>query len=107
MERLIVPKSNQLNTDTSFSLSDAYDISSLAASDLKWMNVALSDIRARISKLKKDLTERDSNNQYDFYVIEKMLCMYEYLAEERLHHHEQESERLKALFWQANKGGEA
>jgi hypothetical protein len=89
-----------------YDAGDMHDLASLAASDMGWMNMALHDVQQRVLKIKEELTKHDINAQYHFYVLEQMLGMYGYLAEERTHCHEKEAEIYKAE-WETLKRGEA
>ena len=95
--------SNQINKPTAknYDAGDMYDLASLAECDLDWMSTAITDIRLRLAKLKADLTERDVNAQYSFHMLEKVLEMYEYLAEDRARCHQKQAE-VYLKEWQGN-----
>ena len=76
-----------------------YDLSTLAQSDLGWMSVALTDVRKRVNELKKELVEKNPINKHYFMALEKILEMYEFIAEERekdyISHAEKYNEELE------------
>ena len=100
--------SNQIKKPTvkTHDVGDMLDLATLAECDMDWMYTALVDVRLRVAKLKEELTARDVNAQYHFHMLEKVLEMYEYVAEDRTRCHEQRAEAYKKE-WEKIKGGEA
>ena len=93
-----MPKINSKHTPETYDAISMYDLASLAESDMRWMEVAITDIKKRIKELKKDL----GINATGFHALDNILDMYEYLAENRLNHYGEEAEAYKAE-WEANK----
>ena len=96
---------NSTNTPTKYDAGDMHDLASLAACDMDWMYTALVDVRLRVARIKQELTARDVNAQYHFHTLEKVLEMYEYIAEDRTRCHEQQAEAYKEE-WEKIKGGD-
>jgi len=80
---------NMPETYTTVDMLDAY---SLAECDMQWMSVAITDIKKRIKELKNDL----GINATGFYALEHVVDMYQYIAENRLHHYSGEAEAYQA-----------
>lgn len=85
---------------------DMLNLSALAECDMDWMFTALTDVRLRVARIKEELTKRDVNAQYHFHTLEKVLEMYEYIAEDRARYHEQQTEAYQKAC-ESIKGGEA
>ena len=89
---------NAQNTPKTYTTGDMVDAYSLAEWDMQWMSVAITDIKKRIKDLKNDL----GINATGFYALEHVVDMYQYIAENRLHHYLNETEAYQAE-WDANK----
>lgn len=89
---------NAQNTPKTYTTGDMVDAYSLAECDMQWMSVAITDIKKRIKELKNDL----GINATGFYALEHVVDMYQYIAENRLHHYSGEAEAYRAE-WDANK----
>ena len=74
---------------------DMYDMATLAQADLEWLSIALTDVRKRVAEVKKEVTEIAPSSQYRFKTLEKILEMYEFIAEEREQHHVNEAHAYK------------
>lgn len=61
---------------------DMTDLATLAHEQIDWLSTGLADIRKEILSVKSELTNRDSDNQYKFAVLEKKAEIFEYLAED-------------------------
>lgn len=90
------------NKTKTYDAGDMHNLASLAESDLDWMSTAITDIRIRITKIKDDLTARDIDAQYHFHTLERVLGMYEYLAEDRARCYEGHSKEYKTE-WESSK----
>ena len=86
---------NSTNTPKKYDAGDMLDLATLAECDMDWMYTALVDVRLRVARIKEELTARDVNAQYHFHTLEKVLEMYEYIAEDRTRCHEQQAEAYK------------
>lgn len=82
---------------------DMYDLSTLAQSDLNWLSIALTDVRKRVSDLKEEFNEIAEHSKYRFNTLEKILEMYEFIAEER----EQDHAKLAEKYEKEMKEGQA
>ena len=91
---IMTNSNNDQNTPETYDAINMYDLASLAECDMQWMNVAITDIKKRIKELKKDL----GINATGFYALDNILDMYQYLAENRLNHYEEEAEAYKAEY---------
>ncbi|MFH3773824.1 hypothetical protein WAI13_00260 [Acinetobacter baumannii] len=80
---------NSKNTPKTYDAIDMHDLASLAESDMQWMSVAIKDIRKRLKEIKSEL---GNNNVLGFYDLEHVVDMYQYIAENRLHHYSDETE---------------
>ena len=80
------------NTPETYTTGDMLDAYSLAECDMQWMSVAITDIKKRIKELKNDL----GINATGFYALEHVVDMYQYIAENRLHHYSGEVEAYQA-----------
>lgn len=89
---------NTLKTYDAGEMADAY---SLAESDMQWMSVAITDIRKRLKEIKSKLGD---NNVLGLHDLEHVVDMYQYIAENRLHHYSEEAEAYVAE-WEKMKGG--
>ncbi|WBX39024.1 hypothetical protein [Acinetobacter schindleri] len=92
---------NSKNTPRNYDAGEMADVYSLAESDMQWMSVAIKDIRKRLKEIK---TELGNNNVLGFYDLEHVVDMYQYIAENRLHHYSDETEAYQAE-WEKMKGG--
>ncbi|EOA3793186.1 TPA: hypothetical protein JI136_09520 [Acinetobacter baumannii] len=92
---------NSKNTPKTYDASDMHNLASLAESDMNWMSVAITDIKKRIKEIKSEL---GNNNVLGFYDLEHVVDMYQYIAENRLHHYSDETEAYQAE-WEKMKGG--
>ena len=96
--------SNQINSKNTLKTYDAGEMAdaySLAESDMQWMSVAITDIKKRLKEIKSKL---GNNNVLGFYDLEHVVDMYQYIAENRLHHYSDETEAYQAE-WEKMKGG--
>ena len=80
------------NMPETYTTVDMLDVYSLAECDMQWMSVAITDIKKRIKELKNDL----GVNATGFYALEHVVDMYQYIAENRLHHYSGEVEAYQA-----------
>ncbi|EHU1907198.1 hypothetical protein ABTP92_11835 [Acinetobacter baumannii] len=92
---------NSKNTPKTYDAGEMADVYSLAESDMQWMSVAIKDIRKRLKEIK---TKLGNNNVLGFYDLEHVVDMYQYIAENRLHHYSDETEAYQAE-WEKMKGG--
>lgn len=83
-----------------YNLLNLLDAVSLAASDMRWMNTAISHIRKEVVRLNKLAESGKEVSQYHFSELVTHLEMYEYLADVRSKYHTDESERLNDEFEQ-------
>ena len=83
---------NSTNTPKTYTTGDMVDAYSLAECDMQWMSVAITDIKKRIKELKNDL----GINATGFYALEHVVDMYQYIAENRLHHYSGEAKAYQA-----------
>lgn len=90
------------NKTKTYDAGDMHNLASLAENDLDWMSTAITDIRIRIAKIKDDLTARDVDAQYHFHTLERVLSMYEYLAEDRARCYDENSKKYKTE-WESSK----
>ena len=90
---------NSTNTPEKYDAGDMVDAYSLAECDMQWMSVAITDIRKRLKEIKSEL---GNNNVLGFYDLEHVVDMYQYIAENRLHHYSDEAEAYQAE-WEADK----
>ena len=81
---------NMPETYTTVDMLDAY---SLAECDMQWMSVAITDIKKRLKEIKSKL---DNTNVIGLYDLEHVVDMYQYIAENRLHHYSGEAEAYQA-----------
>lgn len=94
--------SNQINSKNApknYDAGDMVDAYSLAECDMQWMSVAITDIKKRIKEIKNKL---DNANVIGLYDLEHVVDMYQYIAENRLHHYSDETEAYQAE-WDADK----
>ena len=82
---------------------DMCDLALLAQSDLNWLTIALTDVRKRVNELKEEFIEKNPINHHYFMTLEKILEMYEFIAEER----EQDHARLAEKYEKEMKEGQA
>ncbi|MEB3754305.1 hypothetical protein [Acinetobacter sp. MD2(2019)] len=87
----------------SYDAGDMLDMADIAHADMDWMSIAIEDLSVRLRQLKKDMTAYNVNAPYHFEVLEKVMQMYEYVADNRKHYHKQESAKYEAL-WEQEKG---
>ena len=80
---------NMPETYTTVDMLDAY---SLAECDMQKMNIDKKKKKKRIKELKNDL----GVNATGFYALEHVVDMYQYIAENRLHHYSGEVEAYQA-----------
>ena len=81
------------NTPETYTTGDMLDAYSLAECDMQWMSVAITDIKKRIKEIKSKL---DNTNVIGLYDLEHVVDMYQYIAENRLHHYSGEVEAYQA-----------
>lgn len=68
------------------------------------MSVALNDIRKRVGELKEKLKEINPENIYYFGNLEKILEMYEYIAESRKQEYNTHTEKYQKELDKNDKG---
>lgn len=95
---------NPIKNSKTYSSGEMFDTQSLATADMNWMRTALEELRHKIIKLKKRLSEQYGLNEIYFDEIETLSSMYSYLAEERHRHHAEMSE-IYEKEWK-NEGGD-
>ena len=94
---------NQINKSIpkNYNAGDMLDAYSFAESDMQWMSVAITDIKARLTEINKQL-DADKVSVLGMHQFKHILDMYEYIVEERQHFHSAEAEQYRAE-WEANK----
>jgi hypothetical protein len=97
----MLTKNNPQSMPKTYDAGEMADAYSLAESDMQWMSVAIKDIRKRLKEIKSEL---GNNNVLGFYDLEHVVDMYQYIAENRLHHYSDEAEAYQAE-WEKMKGG--
>ena len=95
--------SNQINSKK-YDAGDMYDIQSLAAYDMNWVQIALNRVRRDFIKLSMDLQQKGVHSVY-FDELQTFLEMYSYLAEERHNYHAEMSEQYEQE-WKGQGGAE-
>ena len=95
---------NSTNTPKKYDAGDMYDLASLAAYDMNWMQTAINRVRCDFIKLRKNLQQQGVHSVY-FDELQTVLEMYSYLAEERHNSHAEMSEKYEKE-WENTKGGE-
>lgn len=95
----MLTKNNSQSMPKTYDAGEIADAYSLAESDMQWMSVAIKDIRKRLKEIKSEL---GNNNVLGFYDLEHVVDMYQYIAENRLHHYSDEAEAYQAE-WEADK----
>lgn len=91
------------NTAPQYNADDMLDLATLASEQIEWLSIGLSDIRKELINLKAELTKRDVNNQYKFYVLEKKIEIFEYLSQDQ----QEVCKREIAKYTLENNGGDA
>ncbi|AYO55270.1 hypothetical protein [Acinetobacter wuhouensis] len=89
---------NSNNTPKTYDAMDLNDAYSLAECDMRWMSVAITDIKKRIKELEKNLGILATG----FYDLKHVIDLYQYVAENRLQHYEEEAETYQTEY-NANK----
>lgn len=98
----MMPNSNKsLQT---YNTGDIVDIYSLAENDMRWMSVAISDIKKRLKELTNELGHK---NIVGLYALENTIDMYQYIAENRLNYYWDEIATYEAELKASKQGGEA
>ena len=82
---------NSENTPKTYNAGDMLDAYSLAESDLKWMTHALGDLLKKFTELEVRLGKEQHVPDFYFNELKTFIHMYEYLADNRLNHHEKEA----------------
>ncbi|MEN8291851.1 hypothetical protein ABFO59_05140 [Acinetobacter radioresistens] len=95
-----MPKSTPENK--TYDAGDMYTAYSLAECDMQWMFNAISDLTEQIERLRAMAESGELDSKYYFDPIITRSNMYEYLAEDRMHHHQREAEVYKNE-WEAFK----
>lgn len=95
----MLTKNNSQSMPKTYDAGEIAGAYSLAESDMQWMSVAIKDIRKRLKEIKSEL---GNNNVLGFYDLEHVVDMYQYIAENRLHHYSDEAEAYQAE-WEADK----
>lgn len=96
--------SNQINSKNTLKTYDAGEMAdaySLAESDMRWMSVAITDIKKHLKEIKSKL---GNNSVLGLYDLEHIVDMYQYIAENRLHHYSGEAKAYE-VEWEEIKGG--
>lgn len=89
---------NSNNTPKMYDAGDMHNIAYIAECDMRWMSVAITDIKKRLKEIKREFGNR---SVVGFYDLEHVVDMYQYIAENRLQHYEEEAEAYEAE-WEAN-----
>lgn len=95
---------NSNNSLQTYNTGDIVDIYSLAENDIRWMSVAISDIKKRLKELTNELGHK---NIVGLYALENTIDMYQYIAENRLDYYSGEMETYEAELKANKQGGEA
>lgn len=83
---------NSKNPPKTYDSGEMYDVQSLAAQDMHWMQTALDQLRHKIFNLKKNLNAQYGINEIFFDELETLSHMYSYLADERHKYHAEMAE---------------
>ena len=104
-----MPKQNtsleNQNTPKTYDASDLLDAHSLAHADLNWMHTAIYHVRKEVQRIHNLAEQGEVITQYHLSELIEHLHMYEYLADNRMSHHEREAEAYQEE-WQGNQGGD-
>ena len=93
---------NQKNYDT----GDMLDLSNLAASDVKWLNLAIKHLKAEFYDTKDFIQSNHKVHDSYFEQLDEFFGMYEHLANDRL----EEKEEVVVMYqneWDNSKDGQA
>lgn len=93
---------NSKNTPKTYDAGDMHDLASLAECDMDWMSTAIAHVRKEIKRIHGLAQNGEIISQYHFSELIVHLDMYEYLADDRRHHHAEEAERYSKE-WEADK----
>ncbi|MEB3766377.1 hypothetical protein [Acinetobacter sp. MD2] len=88
-----MPNSNQTTAIQTYNTTDMVDAYSLAECDMRWMSVAISDIKKRLQELNNELGHKSI---VGLYALEHTVDMYQYIAENRLNYYMGETEAYEA-----------
>ncbi|HBM2653406.1 TPA: hypothetical protein LUY02_004752 [Enterobacter hormaechei subsp. hoffmannii] len=87
-----MPKQNtpleNKNTPKTYDSCDLLDAHELAQSDLSWMHTAIFHIRKEVQRIHNLSKQGEIITQYHLSEMIEHLHMYEYLAENRMSHHQ-------------------
>lgn len=97
-----MPKINSKNTPKTYDASDLNDAYSLAECDLKWMSTAIGHVKEEIKRIHALAKDGEVISQYHLSGLITHLDMYEYLADDRRHHHAKEAKAYE-VEWETNK----
>ena len=95
---------NSNNTPKTYDAGDMHDLASLAECDMGWMSTAITHVKKEIKRIHGLAKNGEVISQYHFSELITHLDMYEYLADDRRHHHAKEAEAYEAE-WEKIKGG--
>ena len=90
------------NTPKNYNAGDVADVHSLAESDMHWMSTAITSVNREIKRLHDLAKNGEILSQYHFSELITHLDMYEYLADDRRHHHAKEAKAYE-VEWETNK----
>lgn len=93
---------NSKNTPKTYDASDLNDAYSLAECDMQWMSAAIGHVKEEIKRIHALAKDGEVISQYHFSELITHLDMYEYLADDRRHHHAKEAKAYE-VEWEANK----
>ena len=97
-----MPKINSKNTPETYDAGDVADAHSLAECDMQWMSTAIGHVKEEIKRIHALAKDGEVISQYHFSELITHLDMYEYLADDRRHHHAKEAKAYE-VEWKANK----
>ena len=96
---------NQINSKNTSKINDAgdmHDMATMAESDVEWMSTAITQVRKEIKRIHALVNNGEIISQYHFSELITHLDMYEYLADDRRHHHAKEAKAYE-VEWETNK----
>ena len=93
---------NSNNTPKTYDAGDLNDAYALAECDMQWMSTAITHVKKEIKRIHALAENGEVISQYHFSELITHLDMYEYLADDRRHHHAKEAEAYNTE-WEANK----
>lgn len=87
---------NSKNMTETYDAGDLEDAYSLARSDMQWMQTAIRHVKKEIIGMQNLAESGTPIHRYYFSELITHLEMYEYIADERHNHHDNEAEAYKA-----------